>query len=71
MDLPPPSHFAGDRGGPLPEAISGSTDPSLQHPTRKWVVESPSPNWSHHLRRSPLPAGMKLATGDLKRLLQI
>lgn len=33
-------------------APPGSTDPSLGYPTRKWVVESPSPNWSHHRRHT-------------------
>ncbi|KAA8592390.1 hypothetical protein FQN60_017845 [Etheostoma spectabile] len=33
-------------------APSVSPDHSLGYPTRKWAVESPSPNWSHHRRHT-------------------
>lgn len=46
------THSAGDHSVPLQRAPSGCPDHSLGYPTRKWVVESPSPNWSHHRRHT-------------------
>ena len=56
---------------PLQKAPSGSSALSLGYPTRKWVVEPPSPSWSHHRRHTAAAAGMMLAAGEPQELEQI